>query len=100
MIVVSDPTVRGLRSAARVKEIIGNLKTKFDRMALVINRVRSEDLGALAAEVEATGLQLAGSVPEDQSVVQFDLKGQALSGLPPDAPSVKALRDIFVRLGL
>jgi CO dehydrogenase maturation factor len=100
MLVVSDPTVRGLRSAGRVKEIVGNLKTRVGHMGLVINRVRTGDLGPLEATVDATGIPLAGAVPEDPAVMQFDLEGRALTALPPDAPSVKALRDIFARLGL
>lgn len=100
MIVVSDPTVRGVRSAGRVKEIAKGLETSFGDMRLVVNRARTPELGALKAEIETTGLPLAGVVPEDPDVARFDLEGKALTELPADAPSVKALREVFARLGL
>jgi len=100
VIVVSDPTVRGVRSAGRIKEIATGLETRFGEMWLVINRAQNTELGPLAAEIDAAGVPLAGVVPEDCCVMKYDLEGRALTDLPPDCPSVAALREIFGRLGV
>ncbi len=48
LLIVSDPTVRGLTTAGRIVELIGELKTKVGRHYLVVNRAPD----GLAPELE------------------------------------------------
>jgi CO dehydrogenase maturation factor len=101
LVVTSDATARGVRSAGRVGELIRDLKTEVGRIGLVITKVRAADeMTALAAEIDRTGLALIGTVPYDENVVRFDLEGKPLAALPAGSPSVKAAYEIAVKIGL
>jgi len=101
MVVTSDATARGIRSAGRVAELVRNLKTKVAGMGLVVTRVRAGDeLDVLREEIARTGLEVIGTVPYDEDVVRFDLEGRALADLAADSPAVQAVYDIARKIGL
>ncbi|MDQ7794847.1 MAG: AAA family ATPase [bacterium] len=98
-LIVSDATARGLRTARRVRELVEGLELDPGRLWLVINRLAG-DPGPLAAEIDATGLELAGMVPQDDMVADYDLRGKPLAGLPASSPAVRAIAEIAARVGL
>jgi CO dehydrogenase maturation factor len=99
LFVMSDATVRGLRSARRIKEIVDSLKTPMGRLHLVITKT-TNGVDSLAPEVEATGLELAGTVPLDERVVERDAEGAPLITLPETSAAVQAVEDILERVGV
>lgn len=100
LLVTSDSSARGVRSAGRVKEIVTNVQIAVSKMGLVIGRSREGDAGQLGREVENTGLELFGEIPYDPFVAEYDLNGRALFELPEDSPAVLAARKLFKGLGL
>jgi len=100
LFITSDPTVRGIRSAGRVRALVGALRLDIKEMYLVVTRAREGDLAALVPEIEAQKLTLAGTVPFDPLVSEYDLKGRALLELPDDAPSVVAVSAILKARGI
>lgn len=99
LIMVSDPTQKGVRTAAHLK----NIAEKYGVMGryqsgLVFNRAQ-EDPGELEAMAEGHGLQVWGKVPLDEKVALFDRTGRPTVDLPDDAPSVLAVRNILLRQG-
>lgn len=101
MVVTSDATARGIRSAARVAELMRTLKTKVGGAGLVVTKVRGADeLEALGPEIDKVGLPLLGTVPYDEGVVRFDLEGKALAGLPAASGAVRAAEEIAKKIGL
>ncbi len=95
LFVLSDASARGIRSAGRVKEVIDELKTQVDHVYLVVSKVRDGDMARLAGEIEKTGLDVIGTVPEDENVEQFDLDGKPLFELPAGSAAVKAVYEIM-----
>lgn len=100
LLVTSDATARGVRSAGRVKEIVNNVKIAVSKMGLVIGRSRPGETKELEGEIEKTGLDFFGEVTNDPLVAEYDLKGKALLSLPDDAVAVKSTREIFKNLDL
>jgi CO dehydrogenase maturation factor len=100
LLVTSDSSARGIRSAGRVKDIVENVQIAVSKMGLVIGRSREGDIDQLEQEVKKTGLNLFGEVAYDPLVVDYDLNGKALLKLPEDSAAVKATRDMFKRLEL
>ena len=43
-------------------------------------------------------LELAGTIPEDQTVYEFDLEGRATIELPDDNAAVRSAFDIFDKI--
>ncbi|RDV84866.1 AAA family ATPase [Ammonifex thiophilus] len=98
--IISDATVKGVRSAARISELARSLKLQVGQEYLVINRVRPGDLDVLLPEVEKAGLTLAGTVPADPLVAEYDLYCRPLLELPDEAPAVQAVKEILKRTGI
>jgi CO dehydrogenase maturation factor len=89
ILVVSDPGMRGIRTAARIREIAVSLGLDPGTMHLVINR----DRGAVAEE-GTLPLPLLGRIPEDPAVQDADLQGRPLVSIPPEAPSRRAVAEL------
>ncbi|MDD2420574.1 MAG: AAA family ATPase [Heliobacteriaceae bacterium] len=99
LLVISDASVRGVRSARRVREIVLAMNTPVERMGLVVTKTTTGSLADLAGEIAQTGLPLLGEVPYDPLLVEYDLKGRALFDLPATAVAVAAVRSLAGKLG-
>ena len=101
LLIVSDPTVRGIKTAQRIAGLVKELNLEIEKYALVINRVAGEEGPELKKLAEGFGLEVAGLVPQDRSVFENDLQGKAIIELPEDSPAVKAVFDILdsLRIG-
>ncbi len=77
LLVVSDYSIQGVRSAARIYTLAKELKIKIDGAHLVINKV-SGPLAPLGPEIEKTGLEFAGSVPYDEEMVEWNISNKPI----------------------
>jgi CO dehydrogenase maturation factor len=104
LLIVSDPTTRGLIAAARVAELIKELHTHAGQVRLVVNRVMSSngDEPQLAPPLQQiiadNNLQLLGLIPQDPTVAEFDALGKPLAELPPGAPVRKRVEEIITSI--
>ena len=94
LLVITDPTMRGVTAAGRVAELVAELGTRVTTARLVVNRVAGELPGGLAAAIAATGLEVAATIPADPLVNEFDAAGRPLVELPDDDSTVAAVRDL------
>jgi len=95
LFVVSDPTVRGIRTAGRILEVVKELGLNIKDLALIVNRVQGEFDPKMAELVEKIGLRLAGVLPADETIAEFDLEGKPTIQLPEDSPAVVEANKIF-----
>lgn len=98
LLVVSDPTIRGIVTAGRVAELVKELKTRVGRVLLVVNRVPGELSPPLIEEIQRQGLELVGTVPWDPDVGSYDAEGKALVDLPEDSAVFVAVKNIVDKL--
>jgi CO dehydrogenase maturation factor len=99
LILVSDPSLRGLIAAARVAELIEELNTTVGGVYLVVNRVNGDALPEpLRKVIEEHNLELAGLVPADPAVNELDGLGKPIVKLPQDSPARRSLEAILVSL--
>ncbi|MBI2303128.1 MAG: AAA family ATPase [Chloroflexi bacterium] len=98
LLLVSDPSLRGLTAARRIKELVGELGIRVGRVALIINRVRRR----LSPEMmeQANSLELIAILEEEEEIARRDEEGTPLIPLPLDSPLQAAIEDILLRLGL
>ncbi|MEW6309055.1 MAG: AAA family ATPase [Bacillota bacterium] len=99
LFVLSDASVRGIRTAGRVRGLVADLGLNVAAMYLVLTRAGAREAGALATEIAGTGLPLLGTVPLDPAVSQHDLSGLPMTALPAGSPAVTAVADILARAG-
>jgi CO dehydrogenase maturation factor len=100
LLIISDLTIRGISAAARMKELIGELRTHVDRIALVVNRVTNGLPPEIEKAIEEAGLDLIGTLPDDRGMAQLETVGAPLTDLPSESPLRKGLLEIAKKLGL
>mgnify|MGYP000968533986 CR=1 FL=1 len=100
MFVVSDCSARSVRSAGRIHQLVRQLNTKVNRIYLILNRAAPSDAESLSDEIKKTGLTLAGLIPNDPLITEYDIKGKPLFDLPEDSPAVKELFEILDHLDI
>jgi CO dehydrogenase maturation factor len=101
LLLVTDPTQRGLITAKRMQEMVPELEIGVGRVYLVLNRLRSDGRGGgeaipppLARAIEEAELDLIGTVPEESAMPEFEFTGRPLVELPEDTDLYQAVRGI------
>jgi CO dehydrogenase maturation factor len=100
LLIVSDPTVRGIKTALRINQLVKELDLDVVRHVLVINRVSGGEGGELKQLAEGLGLVVAGLVPQDRNIFEYDLQGKAIIDLPVDSAAVGAVYGILDACGI
>jgi len=96
MFAVSECSKRGIQAAARVKQLIEELKLDVKELYLIVNRVPEQGLTQeIRDEIEKYGLKLAGIVPMDMTIFEYDNQGLPLIKIPEDNKALQAVRKIF-----
>ena len=98
LLIVTDPTIRGIVTAGRVAGLVQELKTQVGKVLLVVNRVQGDLSSTLLEEIERQGLELVGTVPFDPMVGSYDAEGRALTNLPEDSAVFTAVKNIVDKL--
>jgi CO dehydrogenase maturation factor len=98
LVLVSDPSWRGIQAARRLKDLAQALKVVVGRAVLIVNRVTNGLSARTTAEIATQGLELAGFIPEDSQLAEFDSEGRPTFTLPTDSPALKGAYALFDRL--
>jgi len=98
LLIVTDSSRRGLQAGLRIHKLAKELNISVQKSYLIMNRVKSELLPEIVEMINNDGLQMAGTVPEDDTVYTFDLKGQPTIEMDADNPAVKAAFTAFDKI--
>ncbi|HHC24876.1 MAG TPA: carbon monoxide dehydrogenase [Desulfobacterales bacterium] len=98
LLIVADTSRRGLQAATRIHELAHNLNIGVTRSCLVINQVKEEPSEAVMNIIRDSGLELIGTIPENDGVYEYDLNGQATVEMPEDNEAVQAAYQIFEKI--
>jgi CO dehydrogenase maturation factor len=98
LLIVTDTSRRGLQAALRIDDLARRLNIGVGKSYVVINQVKNGLPEQALDMIKAGGLELAGSVPDDDTIYEFDFNGQPTIKLPEDSPSVKAAFEIFEKI--
>ena len=95
LLLVTDPTQRGLFTAQQMAEMVPQLEINVGRVYLVVNRLRNDEMPApLADAIEKTGLNLIGTVPDDAAMAELEFSGRPLVELPTETTVYQAVQRI------
>jgi len=100
LFVISDASVRGIRSAGRVHELVRNLGSAVKEEFLIVTKTKTDSLVNLEDEITAAGIKLIGDIPYDESIAAFDEEGKALFKLPDNNAAVNAAKKILIKTGI
>ena len=92
LLIVSDPTQRGLVAARRIADLTRDLNIRIQHSHLIVNRVQSAELPApLQAQIEKTAVPLLGVIPANTDLTTFEFSGKPLVDLGDDSPVYQAV---------
>jgi len=100
LLIMSDPTIRGITTAARMKDLIGELRSKIGKVGFIVNRVKGELSPELKKAIDGSGLQIIALIPEDSNVATLEMKGRPMTELPQGSPLGLKVKEMIEGLGL
>ena len=86
MLMVSDPTQRGIVATERIAKMIPDLDINVENVHLILNRVMGEVPAPLMEKIDAMGVNFLGAVPANQDLMEFEFSGRPLVELGNDSP--------------
>lgn len=100
LFITSDATIRGVKSAGRIYDIVRKLSLEVSNVYLIISRNQEKGAEKLQSAIDETGLRLLGTVPYDHMLYNYDLQGRPLMELPSESEAVKAVESLAAKLGI
>ena len=98
LLVVTDPTQRGIVAAERIAAMRHELDIQVENAYLVLNRVRGEIPAPLQARIDALDIPLLGVVPSSEDLMEFEFSGRPLVELGDDSPVYQAVAGMMERI--
>jgi CO dehydrogenase maturation factor len=95
LLVVSDPTQRGLVAAQRIAGFRDELDIQIENAYLILNRVNGPLPGELEEFIDMMDLPLLGVVPADQELASFEFSGRPLVELGDDSPVYQKVAEMM-----
>ena len=100
LLIISDPSTRGILTAKRINGLVDELQLEIDKRVVIINRISGGKGDELINLAEDSGLMVAGIIPQDDSIFNLDLQGKPIFQLPDDSKAVKAFYSILDSLNI
>lgn len=91
LLIVSDPTQRGLVAAERIAGFRKDLDIAIENVYLILNRLSGPIPPALEEQIERLDIPLLGVVPADQELINFEFSGRPLVELGDESPVYQAV---------
>jgi CO dehydrogenase maturation factor len=98
LLLISDHSVKGIRTIARIKELVAELKLEVKRQSVLINMVPDGIDPMVAQEMSRLGIEAAAIIPLDDEVYQYDIKLKPLLDLPDSSRAVQAVDNLMTKL--
>jgi len=95
LLIISDPTQRGLVAAQRIAGMRKELEINIENVYLVINRVSAELPAPLKAEAAKMDIPLLGVVSANEDLSAFEFSGKPLVELGDDSPVYQSIEKIM-----
>ncbi|MBT3222553.1 MAG: AAA family ATPase [Proteobacteria bacterium] len=95
LLIISDPTIRGLKTALRLSQVPEEVQTRVAKKLLVVNRVRNGLSPEAQQLIDDSQLQLLGTIDEDPQVTRYDASPGELCALFPDSNMARAVAHLI-----
>jgi CO dehydrogenase maturation factor len=95
LIILSDPSMRGLETAFRVLDLMKELRSDVGASRLLITRLNGEIPAALQAAAEKRGVEIWGTIPDDSEIRQLDAEGKPLIQVSPENPTLRIVQELL-----
>ena len=92
LLIVTDPTQRGITAAERIAAFRHELDIHIERAYLILNSLTADTIpAALQAKIDTLDIPLLGSVPRNDQMAEFEFNGRPLIELDDESPVYQAV---------
>ena len=98
LLIVSDPTQRGLVAAQRIADMRHELDIRIENAHLILNRLPADMPADLKTFVEKMDVPLLGTIPADMELTSFEFSGKPLVDLPDSSPVYQAVATMMGKI--
>ncbi|MFC2003221.1 AAA family ATPase [Chloroflexota bacterium] len=98
LLLISDHSVKGVRTVARIRELVTELKLVVKRQSVIINFVPNGLDPAVTEELNKLGITPTATIPFDEELRQCDFKQKPLPELPDISKAVVAVNELMAKL--
>jgi CO dehydrogenase maturation factor len=99
LLIVSDPTQRGIVAAERIASFRNELDINIENAYLIVNRLPDGEMPpALQEAIDAIDVPLLGVIPETRDVTEFEFSGRPLVEMKDDSPVYQAVAAMLEKI--
>ena len=98
LLIISDHSVKGVRTIARIRDLVSELGLVVYKQSAIINFAPTELAPMVSEELARLGIEPAALIPEDEQIYKADLELKPLLDLPDTSVAVRAVSDLMAEL--
>jgi CO dehydrogenase maturation factor len=98
LFIVSDYSVKGVRTVARIRGLISELKLVIKKQSVIINFVPPKPDPYVTRQLEQLGIEPIAFIPYDKEVYEYDLEQKPLLELPDTSKSVSVVNELMSKI--
>jgi len=98
LLLVSNHSVKGVRTLGRIRDLVADLKLSVKRQSVIINFAPAKLDPLVIEELARMGIDPAATIPLDKEIYEYDLKSKPLLDLPDTSEAVRAVNDLIAKL--
>ncbi len=98
LLLISDPSARGIRSAGNISRLLKELDTRIGKKYLILNRIQNSIPQYTTKTIEEEELDLLCSIPEEKIVLELDQNGKPVWEISSESPVYQAVDQFMKRL--
>jgi CO dehydrogenase maturation factor len=98
LIIVSNHSVKGVRTIGNILDLIKELKLNVKRQSIVINQAPGQLDPMIVGTLNELGVMADAVIPMDDLIADYDLQQKPLTDLPDISPAVQAIDSLMEKL--
>jgi CO dehydrogenase maturation factor len=98
LLLVSDPSIKGINTAVKANELAKELKLNVKKVFLVVSRLSGEVPQQLKDYAEKNGLSVNATIPYDEEVMKFDLNEESILNLDDNSKIACAVTELMDKI--
>ena len=98
LLVVSDPTQRGIVTAERIAAMRDELDVNVTNAYLIVNRLPGEIPPPLQERIDKMNIPLLGTIPANAELSEFEFSGRPLVDLGNQSPVYHAIAEMMASI--
>ena len=98
LLLISDPSLRGVQTAARLRDLSKELKINIGKVFLILSRVDNKPDNRLLDFVKEQDFEILGIINSDKNIIDIELSGKSIFELPTESTSLQQVKEIVKKL--